>query len=481
MITVPVLIAALVGSLCVGFVFEVFEHETGFGLEESGDFYWTSRKVAKSVVRYLDDSKKENANDKKKDVVSSTEKLLDRSSMRMEIIANDKIIYDYGSKSEIDEKLINAAKILDKEGSLATSGNRTIFKEIKTIGNTNYQIFIIGTKAEGIDYSLKVVIAVAALIVICSVIIAVVMTNRFLIKFVFKKIETPLDILVNGVQEIGSGNLNYRINYDENNEFTPICKEFNEMADRLKESIEQTKRNEESRKELMAGISHDLRSPLTSIRAYVEGLLDGIADTPETKNLYLQTIKRKAEDIERMVSQIFTFSKLELKEYPMKFSEIQLDFELSKMVEESALEYKKRGLILNIGQMCNYIVNVDFEQFCRVISNVIENSVKYKTKEIGHLDISIKSYGSRCELILTDDGPGVPEETLPKLFDVFYRSDPSRKNPSQGNGLGLAISEKIIQKMNGMIRAENAATGGLSIIITLNGREGLICGKNFNY
>ena len=371
--------------------------------------------------------------------------------------------------------------MLDKEGSLATSGDRSIFKETKTIGKTDYQIFILGTRVDGIDGSLKIVIVIATLIVICSIIIAVFMTNRFLIKFVFKKIENPLDILVNGVREIDSGNLDYRISYDEDNEFTPICDEFNEMAERLKESVEQTRRNEESRKELMAGISHDLRSPLTSIRAYVEGLLDGIADTPETRNLYLLTIKRKAEDIERMVSQIFTFSKLGLKEYPMKFTEIQLDFEISQIFNEYALEYKKRGLILNVGQTCNYIVNVDYEQFCRVINNIMENSIKYKIKEIGHLTASIVSYGSYCELILTDDGSGVPEENLSKLFDVFYRSDPARRNPAQGSGLGLAISEKIIERMNGKIRAEIADTGGLSIIITLNGKDGLIRGKDFDY
>ena len=112
--------------------------------------------------------------------------------------------------------------------------------------------------------------------------------------------------------------------------FSLVCDAFNEMAVRLKESVEQTMKNEQSRKELLAGISHDIRSPLTSIQAYVEGLIDGIADTPEKRKKYLLTIKQKSESISNMVSQIFTFSKMELDDYPLNLVICNIKTELEK-------------------------------------------------------------------------------------------------------------------------------------------------------
>ena len=182
------------------------------------------------------------------------------------------------------------------------------------------------------------------------------------------------------------------------------------LAVRLKTSVEQTQKNEESRKELMAGISHDLRSPLTSIKAYVEGLLDGIAETPEARTRYLLTIQRKVEDIDRMVNQIFTFSKLELDEYPMEIRTVDLDQEIRQIVKESSAEYEKKGL-----------------------------------------QISLEKQESNGVIILKDDGKGVAPEALPKLFDVFYRTDPARKNPAGGSGLGLdgfTVCRKLREKID---------------------------------
>ena len=165
---------------------------------------------------------------------------------------------------------------------------------------------------EPLSVTMKVSAVIIFLIFILTVILSVYFTNRFLTNFVFKKIEQPLELLEEGVAQIRDGNLNHRINYNDDTEFLPVCDAFNEMAVRLKESVEQTMKNEQSRKELLAGISHDIRSPLTSIQAYVEGLIDGIADTPEKRKKYLLTIKQKSESISNMVSQIFTFSKMEL-------------------------------------------------------------------------------------------------------------------------------------------------------------------------
>ena len=240
-------------------------------------------------------------------------------------------------------------------------------------------------------------------------------------------------MLSEGARRLGEGDLDCRITYTGQDEFAPVCDTFNEMAARLKALVERVRRDDESRKELLAGISHALRSPLTSIRAYVEGLIDGVAKTEEAKRRYLCTIRTKAEDIERLVSQLFLYAKLDLEGVPMEIHSIRLDEFITGFVEEAAPDSRTRGLELTAGQLAPVAVSADPEQLRRVLSNILENSIKYKNKEMGHLYITLEESG---RLTLADDGPGVPEEALSKLFDVFYRSD------TQG---GLAI-EIILSK-----------------------------------
>lgn len=143
------------------------------------------------------------------------------------------------------------------------------------------------------NQNLKVWVAGIGFFMIVTLLLIVFLTNRFLTRFVFRRISEPLTTLAEGVHQIRDGNLTYRIDYRENDEFLPVCEDFNEMAQRLRTAVEQSQKEEESRKELLASISHDIRSPLTSIRAYVEGLTDGVADTPEKQKNYLDTIRKK--------------------------------------------------------------------------------------------------------------------------------------------------------------------------------------------
>lgn len=229
---------------------------------------------------------------------------------------------------------------------------------------------------EPLSVTMKVSAVIIFLIFILTVILSVYFTNRFLTNFVFKKIEQPLELLEEGVAQIRDGNLNHRINYNDDTEFLPVCDAFNEMAVRLKESVEQTMKNEQSRKELLAGISHDIRSPLTSIQAYVEGLIDGIADTPEKRKKYLLTIKQKSESISNMVSQIFTFSKMELDDYPLNLVICNIKTELEKIIRPLTDEYAQNGLIINLNaESCDILLDADL--LSRICNNLLSNSLKY--------------------------------------------------------------------------------------------------------
>lgn len=317
---------------------------------------------------------------------------------------------------------------------------------------------------EPLSVTMKVSAVIIFLIFILTVILSVYFTNRFLTNFVFKKIEQPLELLEEGVAQIRDGNLNHRINYNDDTEFLPVCDAFNEMAVRLKESVEQTMKNEQSRKELLAGISHDIRSPLTSIQAYVEGLIDGIADTPEKRKKYLLTIKQKSESISNMVSQIFTFSKMELDDYPLNLVICNIKTELEKIIRPLTDEYAQNGLIINLNaESCDILLDADL--LSRICNNLLSNSLKYNHNHEPEINIYSETDDASYILHFTDNGQGVDKQSMDKLFDVFFRSDLSRNHPDKGSGLGLAIVANAAAKMNASASARNASNNGLDIMI----------------
>lgn len=300
-----------------------------------------------------------------------------------------------------------------------------------------------------------------------AVVLSIVLANQFLTRFVFRRIQEPLEQLVAGVDRIRSGNLEAPIAYDEPDEFRPACEAVNLMAARLRASMELSQHEQQSRKELFAGMSHDLRSPLTAVRAYTEALLEGVARTPEAQQRYLEIIHDKACEIERMVEQLFLFSKMDLEDFPVQPERLELRPEISRIVEETPLE----GLAVSMDALEPGTVLADRLQLQRIVCNLMENSRKYRTAPLAHLDISARFRDGWAELRFADDGPGVPEETLPRLFDVFYRTDPARRNPNGGSGLGLAIVAKAMQRMGGTAAAENRPEGGLTVTLRLPAAE----------
>lgn len=314
---------------------------------------------------------------------------------------------------------------------------------------------------------IRTLAVVFALLVVAVALLSVLLTNRFLTSFVFRHISEPLLTLSEGVRQIRDGNLGFRIEYMSPDEFKPVCEDFNDMAARLKAGVERSRREEESRKELLTGISHDVRSPLTSIRAYVEGLLDGVADTPEKRERYLRIIHGKTVEIDSLMRKVFLFSKLDMGEYPYSPERLDAAREIGDFAAASAEDYARLGLEIRLGALPDAKIDADPTCLRSVFMNLLDNSAKYKNRPAGTASISGEIKGARLVLCVDDDGPGVPEEALGKLFDVFYRSDPARRNPDQGRGLGLAIAAKAVERMGGTIRAENLPGGGLRIMIEI--------------
>jgi len=291
--------------------------------------------------------------------------------------------------------------------------------------------------------------------------------NNFFTHRITKRITRPLEMLNGGVRQIHANNFAHRIDYKGNDEFRPICEAFNEMAEKLETSTVQRQKDESARRELIAGISHDLRTPLTSIKGCLEGIETGVASSPEMREKYLSIVKNKTVTLEYLIEQFFLFAKLDMDEFPLDLRRTDISLAVCDMIEDSLSEYAAKGLSINVSDMPkNAYVLADVIMLRNVIINILENSVRYKTKEQGQMEISAVVDGDAVLLRLTDNGPGVQADALPKLFDVFYRADPSRSK--RGSGMGLAISAKIVERMGGSIHAEPSAVGtGLATVIRL--------------
>ena len=304
-------------------------------------------------------------------------------------------------------------------------------------------------------------------IIIVYLIIVAVLGNVLLAKYITHRIMSPINTLADGVHEISNGNLTHRIQYKGGDEFDAVCSNFNEMAARLYEMVEQRQADENSRKELIAGISHDLRTPLTSVKAYLEGLRKGIATTPEMQEKYLNIIQKKTDDIEYIIKQLFMFSKIDIGEFPLNLEVVDIGELLPSIVRGFAEEYKGMGLTVSLEESVNANVLIDTVQFKNIIQNILGNSLKYSNSSNACAKIFCSVADATIAIRIEDNGPGVPHEMLTKMFDVFYRGDESRNNPAKGSGLGLAISSKIIQRFDGAIWAQNIAGGGLGVVINL--------------
>lgn len=466
MILVPVLAALLVGLCCMGGIYLLLLHGPALGIQDQEDFTRLSAVAVEAVEKQLEWGTG----------LERMESILDGSGMALTVFRDSEIYYCCGNREEADDALLRAA--LGLGGDVTVSGGgRSLCLRRESIGGVTYTtcLFGGGTTGRGLD-ALKGALALCAGAIVLTVCLSVLLTNRFLTKLVFRRIEEPLDILSQGVRQLGSGNLDFRIAYSRPDEFLPICRDFNEMARQLKANVTQLQNEQRSRKVLIAGISHDIRSPLTSIQAYVEGLLDGVAKTPEAQRRYLTTIKAKAEDLEHIVSQLFLFSKLELGEDSENRVLLSLDRCIADTAEGIREEYGGKGLAISLDlEPCE--IYADPIQIQRIVLNIAQNALKYGKRPQGHLEIRLRREQGDLVLRFGDDGPGVSAESLPHLFEVFYRCDPSRRNPGTGSGLGLAIVAEAAAQSGGRASAGKSPLGGLEICITWREEHG----KNSDY
>ncbi|MCI9132562.1 MAG: HAMP domain-containing histidine kinase [Lachnospiraceae bacterium] len=297
---------------------------------------------------------------------------------------------------------------------------------------------------------------------VLAVISILVFTGALLTGWIYKSIVTPLSHLKTATQNIKEGNLDFEMTVTGEDEIGELCRDFEEMRRRLKESMEEKVRADQQNKELISNISHDLKTPITAVKGYVEGLMDGVADTPEKQEKYIRTIYNKANDMDRLINELTFYSKIDTNRIPYVFDKINVHSYFADCVEELGLELEQQNIRLGY---LNYadegiLVIADAEQLKRVINNIISNSIKYMDKPNGTINIRVRDVGDFIQVEIEDNGRGIEAKDLPYVFDRFYRTDASRNSSKGGSGIGLSIVKKVIEDHGGKIWATSKAGTG---------------------
>ena len=273
--------------------------------------------------------------------------------------------------------------------------------------------------------------------------------------WVYRSIAVPLVKLKKATQNIQEGNLDFVLDVEGKDEFSELCQDFEEMRRRLKESTEEKSLIEKENRELISNISHDLKTPITAVKGYVEGIMDGVADTPEKMDRYVRTIYNKTNEMDHLINELTFYSKIDTNRIPYTFSKLNVEDYFEDCSEEVGLELETRGIEL---VYANYVekdvmVIADGEQIRRVIHNIISNAIKYMDKPKGIIQIRIKDVGDFIQIEIEDNGKGIGPKDLPYIFDRFYRTDVSRNSSKGGSGIGLSIVKKILEDHGGKVWA----------------------------
>ena len=273
--------------------------------------------------------------------------------------------------------------------------------------------------------------------------------------WIYRSVAAPLVKLRKATQNIKEGNLDFVLEVDGTDEFAELCRDFEEMRRRLKESAEEKVLLDKENKELISNISHDLKTPITAVKGYVEGIMDGVADTPEKMDRYVRTIYNKTNEMDHLINELTFYSKIDTNRIPYTFSKLNVDDYFSDCAEEVGLELETRGIQL---YYANYVekdvlVIADGEQIRRVIHNIISNAIKYMDKPKGVIQIRVKDVGDFIQVEIEDNGKGIASKDLTYIFDRFYRTDVSRNSSKGGSGIGLSIVRKILEAHGGKVWA----------------------------
>lgn len=293
---------------------------------------------------------------------------------------------------------------------------------------------------------------------IVVIIVILVLMAFFMRKFILNELIAPINDLNIGMRHIKEGNFDYQLPAKYTGEIGTCFENYEQMRMCLKETAQLEVENEQKNRELISNISHDLKTPITAIKGYVEGIMDGIADTPEKMDRYIKTIYNKANDMDRLINELTLYSGIDSNRIPYHFHRLNVNEYFRDCVEEVGLDLKSKDIEFNFYNLVSEDTKIiaDPEQMRRVINNIISNSTKYMDKkqgERGLIELRILDQIDSIHIEIEDNGKGIAQKDLPRIFERFYRTDASRNSQQGGSGIGLSIVKKIVEDHGGYIWA----------------------------
>lgn len=285
--------------------------------------------------------------------------------------------------------------------------------------------------------------------------VILILTSALITVWVNQDIYKPIKELSIAMRKIAEGDFDYRLPDKQEGEIGHLHDNYEQMRLQLKENAEEKMQNEKKSKELVSNISHDLKTPITSIKGYVEGIMDGVADTPEKMDKYIKTIYNKANDMDRLINELTTYSGIDSNKIPYHFHVLNIADYFQDCVEEVGLDLEQKDIQLNYTNLApaDTCIVADPEQLKKVINNIISNSVKYMGHDKGIIDIRILDEGESVRIEIEDNGKGIAAKDIGNIFERFYRTDSSRNSLQGGSGIGLSIVKKIIEDHGGYVWA----------------------------
>jgi signal transduction histidine kinase len=313
-----------------------------------------------------------------------------------------------------------------------------------------------------------------------SIIFAVLISAAGLIEVLFlvtleKRVLKPINKLTNAVEEIAKGNYEVTVDYEARNEISILVNSFNDMAEKLRKAELLKAEYEDNRKALVANISHDLKTPITSIQAYVEVIMKTENMPKDTLSKYHETIYNNAAYVNKLIDDLFLFSKLDIEKLDFEFENLNVKAFMDDVMQEFEFELDSRNVAFNYE--CNlrgtYYFSIDRKRIFQVLRNIIGNAVKYGGK--GNLEIKVRLYSeeNNVYIAIEDNGPGIPQDKLPHIFERFYRVDYARTKDLMSTGLGLAIAKELVEAQGGSIKATSEENKGACFTIQLKAERGV--------
>lgn len=288
-----------------------------------------------------------------------------------------------------------------------------------------------------------------------------------------KRVFKPIDQLKVGVEEISKGNYSVKVERDLETDLGFIgllVDSFNEMAEKLQSGEIMKAEYEENRKTLIANISHDLKTPISSVQGYIEAIQDGVVTSPEKVDKYLSTIYQNTLYIDKLIDDLFLFSKLDLQKLHFTFEGVQIGAFMQDLMEEFQFELEEKHVkfqyLNKLESDC--LISIDRKRIHQAVRNIIGNAVKYGANK----DLTIKIEMERQQdgyivIRIEDNGLGISEEKLPHIFNRFYRIDNERTKDLMSTGLGLAIAKELVQAHDGAITVASIVEEGTCFTIRL--------------